>query len=228
MNLSSTKNKTACIVGSSGLVGKEVLNYLLQDNEYSTVYSLVRKPSGISDNKLKEIQIDFDSFPYIIPEIKNVDVAFCCLGTTMKVAGSKEAFKRVDFTYPLEFAKWAKGVGARRFLAVSAMGADPASKIFYNQVKGEVEQAIGKLGIPSVTFFRPSMLSGDRKENRPGEKVALVIMKALSFLFIGPLKNYKAISVKKVAAAMLLHSKQDTSGVEVVLSGSMQDVKHPF
>jgi uncharacterized protein YbjT (DUF2867 family) len=228
VNFSSTKNKTACIVGSSGLVGKEVLNYLLQDNEYSTVYSLVRKPSGISNEKLKEIQIDFNSFPYTIPEIKNVDAAFCCLGTTMKTAGSKEAFKKVDFTYPLEFAKWAKSIGARRFLAISAMGADPTSKIFYNQVKGEVEQAIGKLGIPSVTFFRPSMLSGNREENRPGEKVALVIMNALSFLFIGPLKNYKAISVKKVAAAMLLHSKQDRSGVEVVLSGSMQDVINPI
>jgi uncharacterized protein YbjT (DUF2867 family) len=215
-------SKTAVIAGSTGLVGKELLQLLLNDSDYTRVYSIVRKPTAHADRKLTEIVISYDQLPYALAEIKSADDVFCCLGTTMKVAGSKEAFRKVDYEYPLALASWAKQIKARHFLMISAMGADPASSIFYNKVKGEAERDIALNSIPAITFFRPSLLLGDRKENRPGEKIGIVVAKALSFAFVGPLKNYKGIEVTKVAAAMLAAARQEKTGKEIILSGQMQ------
>lgn len=215
-------SKIAIIAGSTGLVGKELLQLLLSNSDYSHVYSIVRKPTDRSDRKLTEIVISYDQLPYALAEIKSADDVFCCLGTTMKVAGSKEAFRKVDYDYPLALANWAKQIKARHFLMISAMGADPASPIFYNKVKGEAERDIALNSIPAITFFRPSLLLGDRTENRPGEKIGIAVAKALSFAFIGPLKNYKGIEVTKVAAAMMKAAGQENTGKEIILSGQMQ------
>ena len=214
--------KIALIAGSSGLVGKEVLKLLLENDQYEKVYSLVRRKSKFSHPKLNELVIDFDKLSSELSGIQKVDEIFCCLGTTMKVAGSKEAFRKVDYQYPFELSKWGKSIDAKHYLMISAMGADPGSSIFYNKTKGEVERDITILNIPKITFLRPSLLYGDRIESRLGEKIGIFFFKALSFLFVGPLKNYKAISVQKVAAAMVKNSNRESSGVSIILSGEMQ------
>jgi uncharacterized protein YbjT (DUF2867 family) len=116
--------KTALIAGASGLTGSELLKLLLETPVYSKVYSIVREKTGYSHAKLEEIVVDFDQVEYGLHEVKQIDDVFCCLGSTMKKAGSKEAFRKVDYHYPLSLATWAKSMGAARFLCVSAMGAD--------------------------------------------------------------------------------------------------------
>ena len=215
------RRKIAVIAGSTGLVGQEVLRLLLENSSYEKVISLVRKPGNSSNPRLLEMVIDYDQLPYSLSEIKSADEIFCCLGTTMKVAGSKEAFRKVDYEYPLALASWARQLKVHHFLLVSAMGADTGSGIFYNKTKGEVERDISLLDIPAISIFRPSLLIGDRKENRIGEKVGAVLSNALSFLFVGPLKNYKGIHVTKVAEAMVRAANTQNSGKSVVLSGEM-------
>jgi uncharacterized protein YbjT (DUF2867 family) len=131
------------------------------------------------------------------------DDVFCCLGTTIGVAGSQENFRKVDFDYPLQVAEICLKNGAQQFLLVSAMGANAASSIFYNKVKGEIENAIDKLNYSSLQIFQPSLLLGNRKEVRVGELIGKVVMKGLGFLFIGPIKKYKAIEAETVAKAMV-------------------------
>lgn len=219
----SENNRIAVVAGSTGLVGHELLQLLQNDSAYSKINCLVRKSNNLTHPKVSELVIDFDRIPDSLSEIVSVDDIFCCLGTTIKtVGGSKEAFRKVDHDYPLALAKWGETMHAKRFLVVSAMGANSKSSIFYNKTKGEMEDDISKLNIPSITFFRPSLLIGKRKENRPGEKIGIVIFKALSFLFVGPLKNYKGIHVKKVAQAMISASHAAENGKRVVLSGEMK------
>ncbi len=215
------RRKIAVVAGSTGLIGREVLRILLENSSYEKVYSLVRKPGNYSNPKLEELVIDYDQLPYALAEIKSADEVYCCLGTTMKVAGSKEAFRKVDYEYPLALASWAHQLKVHHFLIVSAMGASTSSGIFYNKTKGEVERDISLLEIPAISIFRPSLLIGDRTENRPGEKIGIAVAKALSFLFVGPLKDYKGIPVTKVAEAMVRVANTQSTGKRVVLSGEM-------
>jgi uncharacterized protein YbjT (DUF2867 family) len=151
------KNKTALIAGSTGLVGNELLNLILNDDYYSKVISVVRNSTGISNAKLKEIKIDFENIENYSSEILGNDI-FCCLGTTIKKAGSKENFKKVDLDYPLQIAGAALVNGAQQFFVVSSIGADKNSKAFYTSVKGEMEEDLKKLNYFSLNIFRPSFL----------------------------------------------------------------------
>ena len=207
-------NKTALIVGSTGLVGSELLNLILHDDYYSKVISLVRNNTGISNTKLKEIKINFEKIEKYSTEILADDI-FCCLGTTIKKAGTKENFKKVDLIYPLKIAAAALANGAQQFSVVSSIGADKNSKTFYTSVKGEMEEEIKKLNYFSLNIFRPSLLTGDREEFRFGEKIAQLFMKIFSFLFIGNLKKYKAIEAKTVAAEMLISAKRNSKGINI-------------
>lgn len=215
------QNKVAVIAGSTGLVGSELIAMLLESENYKKIYSLVRKSTGRKNSKLTEVVVNYDELKNSLSTITEVNDVYCCLGTTMKVAGSKEAFRKVDFLYPLFLAEWAAEKKADQFLMVSAMGANPNSSIFYNRVKGETEDEITAMKIPSVSFFRPSLLIGNRKEKRTGEKIGITVFKALSFLFVGPLKNYKGIEASKVAKSMIEHSKKQKTGKEIILSGQM-------
>lgn len=215
------QNKVAVIAGSTGLVGSELIAMLLESENYKKIYSLVRKSTGRKNSKLTEVVVNYDELKNSLSTITEVNDIYCCLGTTMKVAGSKEAFRKVDFLYPLFLAEWAAEKKADQFLMVSAMGANPNSSIFYNRVKGETEDEITAMKIPSVSFFRPSLLIGNRKEKRTGEKIGITVFKALSFLFVGPLKNYKGIEASKVAKSMIEHSKKQKTGKEIILSGQM-------
>jgi len=211
--------KIALIAGASGLIGTQLLKLLLESNSYDKVISVGRRKLEITNSKLIQQVIDFDELDL---DVEHVDDVFCCLGTTMKVAGSKQKFRQVDFQYPVSLANWALNHGAKQFLLVSSMGADLESKIFYNQVKGEVEQAVSRIGFARVDIFRPSLLLGLRKQSRIGETLGKILMQGLSFMFIGPLKNYKAIESKKVAMAMMNFADEGSSGNYLHRSSELQ------
>ena len=212
--------KTAIIAGHTGLVGKQLLTLLLEDETYSKVIAVGRRELQIEHPKLQQKVVDFDNLHIDTPEINDV---FCCLGTTIKAAGSKEKFRLVDFQYPVSLGTYCLKRGAASYSLVTAMGADNKSKIFYNKVKGEVEETVGNLGYAKVDIYRPSMLLGSRQESRLGETVGKNVMLVFGFLFIGPLKNYKAVESSKVARAMLHFACIASSGIKVHLSGEIQD-----
>ncbi len=203
--------KTALIAGASGLIGSHVLQLLADDNDFSRVKLITRKPLAINREKVSEIVVDFDELNQFSQRL-TADVVFCCLGTTIKTAGSQENFRKVDYTYCLELAKAAKAQGAKQFMLVSSLGADAHSGNFYLRTKGDIENAIAALNFDSFCILRPSMLLGDRKETRIGESIGKVFMQATGFLFAGPLKKYKAIEAQTVARCMVQLAKNPESG----------------
>ena len=217
------ENKTALIIGATGLVGKFCLSYLLNENAYERVIAISRKPIGFTHPKLNNIVCDFDQLAKHQAEIKADDI-YCCLGTTIAVAGSREAFTKVDYTYPLQVAEMAKQNGATQFLLVSALGADKNSKIFYSKIKGELEEAIQKLNFNSTYIFQPSFLKGFRKEFRLGEKIALILLPFFEIMMLGPLKKYKSIDAMVVANAMYLTAQSGNAGLEVLSSDQIQQI----
>ena len=214
--------KTALIAGSTGLVGGHLLKLLIESTEYNRVIALVRNPIDAESDKLEVLQVNFDDLENELNGVQADDV-FCCLGTTMKKAGSKEKFKKVDLKYPVDIGRQALAYGASTYLLISAIGADTGSSFFYNQVKGEVEEQVGRLGYNSVHIFRPSLLLGGREETRIGEKIAETFTKALGFLFIGPLKKYKGIEASKVANAMFEMAQHHSQGIRIYESDDLQE-----
>ena len=208
--------KTAMIAGATGLVGSHLLTLLLSGDQYGKVIAITRKP--LPDHP-RLVQVTFD-----MAEAKNytayrADDVYCCLGTTIAVAGSKDNFRKVDFVYPASMAKAMQGISASQYLLVSALGANKASSIFYNRVKGEVEDEITHVGYRCVQIFRPSLLLGDRAEKRSGEDAAKIFYKLFGFLIP---KKYKGIEAAKVAKAMYYCAALDQSGVHIHESGDLQ------
>jgi uncharacterized protein YbjT (DUF2867 family) len=190
------ENRTALLVGATGLIGSFLLQRLLASDAYARVAVWVRRDLGQTHPKLKSAIVDFDRLHERRVEAEDV---FCCLGTTIKQAGSQAAFRRVDYDYPVALALAAAGSGAKRLLVVSALGANPDSSVFYSRVKGEMEIAVRAAGVPATIFFRPSLLTGPRKEVRRGERIGEAVGKLL-----GPLLGrYRPIAADSVAAAML-------------------------
>ncbi|CAN5862085.1 oxidoreductase [soil metagenome] len=210
-------HRTALLLGATGLVGGHCLNFLLNDESYGRVSVLGRRPLEREHPKLEQHLVDFDRLEDSAELIRAQDV-FCCLGTTIRKAGSQEAFRRVDFEYPLQSARIAARQETERFLIVTAIGADPGSRIFYNRVKGEVEEAVRALPFESLVILRPSLLMGEREEMRPGERLAEPAMRALSPLMLGPARKYRPIEARKVAAAMVRLAKEGRQGVRIVES----------
>ncbi|MBS7807874.1 NAD-dependent epimerase/dehydratase family protein [Variovorax sp. PCZ-1] len=216
----------ALIAGASGLVGKELLALLLSDSACREVHSLVRKPSPQNHAKLQSHVVDFAKLGTASAQalpVSHIDEVYISLGTTIKVAGSQEAFRAVDFDAVLAVARTGLARGATKIGVISAMGASSASGVFYNRVKGEMEDAISKLGYPSVTIARPSFLAGDREalnqNARPGEKIALVAMNLFNPLIPS---NYKAIEASDVASSLLRQVRKGVAGKTVLPSGQMQ------
>jgi uncharacterized protein YbjT (DUF2867 family) len=210
--------KTALLAGSTGLIGSQLLDLLIHEDRYEKVIALSRKPLTIQHPRLVNLIVDFDKLHQVAVSLK-VDDVFCCLGTTIKKVKTKEAFRKVDFDYPLALAKITKEEGAYNFLLVSALGANKTSAIFYNTVKGEVEEAITDVGFDSLHIFRPSLLIGPRVEQRPREEAAKVIYKYLNFLIP---KKYKGIESTKVARAMIAFAHRNEKGTFIHESDELQ------
>ncbi|MBR8534199.1 oxidoreductase [Carboxylicivirga sediminis] len=204
--------KTALIAGASGLVGQALLKILLNSKHYQKVIAIGRRSSNINDAKLSEQIIDFDQLSSL-ETASPVDDVFCCLGTTIKTAGSQEAFRKVDFTYAIELAKWAENKHCQQFAIISSVGANINTSNFYLRTKGEMEAAVSALNIPSIHIFRPSLLLGQRDEFRFGEKVSEIMMRLFNPLMKGRLRKYKAIEASDVAMAMHNKTQHSIDGV---------------
>ena len=210
------QGQTAVVIGSTGLIGTQLVQLLLLDTAFTEVRILVRRPVSVSHPKLVIQIVAFDDYHDLKEKIASGHSVFCCIGTTQKkVKGDKTAYRKVDYNIPVNAANAAIENGFKKFLLVSSVGANKNSGNFYLRLKGEVEDSISKLEFESIHFFRPSILLGDRKEFRPGEKIAQGSMKLLSFLFAGSLKKYKPIQSSDVAKAMVAASKQQKKGVHV-------------
>lgn len=211
---------TALLAGASGLVGSQVLQHLAADPDCRAVHALVRRPLPTGYPKVSQHTMDFDRLAEVRP-FPAAEVVFCCLGTTIKAAGSREAFSKVDFTYVHEVARLALATGAKQFLLVSALGADPASRIFYNRVKGKVEEAVRALPYYGIHIFRPSLLLGERREFRLGERVSAALAPLFTWALVGPLRKYRPIAAAVVARAMVRVAKEGRSGVHVYESDAI-------
>ncbi len=204
--------RTALLYGATGLVGGELLGLLLASPDYGAVCAPGRRQLSVTDAKLRSPVVDL-SAPEQLAPFSAVDDVFCCLGTTIKKAGSQEAFRRVDFDYPLAAAKAAHAAGAKQFVICTAVGADAKSAVFYNRVKGELEQALGALRFPGgVKVLHPSLLLGERGESRPGERFAIVALGGIRGVFGGPLAKWKPIEGREVAQAMLRAALREPAG----------------
>ncbi|MEQ9307298.1 MAG: NAD-dependent epimerase/dehydratase family protein [Marinoscillum sp.] len=215
-------NNTALIAGSSGLVGSSLVNQLINDNYYQKVIVLTRRPLGLTDPKVEEVVVeDFDTLASAQEQLIAQDY-FCCLGTTIKQAGSKEQFKKVDLEYPLELARIAqKSPSYKHFLIVTAAGANADSPLFYNQVKGEVEEQLRAMKISGLKVFRPSLLLGDRRDFRLGEEIAKFVSNLFSFFMVGLKRKLWSIKASDVAKSMLLVAKEQRPGYRVYNSNDM-------
>lgn len=215
--------RKALVLGSSGLVGSLLLRLLLDDERYGRVTALVRRPLAISHPGLRQAVIDFDRMDRFEKEFDADDV-FCCLGSTIKKAGSREAFSRVDLHYPLAAARIAKAKGARHFLIVTSMGANPASRVFYSRVKGEVESGLAGGGFRSLSILRPSLLLGKRDEKRTGESIMIALAPVFSPLLSGPLRKYRPIRAEDVAKAMIEIAAREAPGTAIYESDRLADI----
>jgi len=217
------ETKTALLVGASGLVGGHCLQFLLEESSYTCVVILVRRPLAITHDKLVQHVINFSELE-TLGEYLTADDVYCCLGTTIKNAGTQDAFRKVDFDYPVKIAALTQHCGAAQFLLVSSLGADPHSRVFYNRVKGEVEESVQKISFVTINIFRPSLLLGKRTEYRTGEKAGAFIMSGLKFALAGPLKKYRAIQARDVAKAMVRTAQMNLRGVNVFESQRIQEI----
>ncbi len=216
-------SRTALLLGASGLIGGHCLDLLLADKDYTQVTILVRRSLSRTHPKLTQQVVDFDRLTEVADAFRVQDV-FCCLGTTIKTAGSQEAFRKVDFTYPVESARLAVQQGATQFLLVSSLGANAKSSVFYSRTKGEVERAVAASDLSSVQIFRPSLLLGQRAEVRSGERMAEKLSRALSFLLVGPLRKYRPIEARAVAAAMIAVAKDQRAGIHLYESNQIAEI----
>lgn len=216
--------RTALIAGATGLVGGELLTQLLAAGEYDRVVAVSRRPLAVAHPKLKVVVADFSALEQVATELR-CDDAFCCLGTTIRKAGSREAFRAVDHVAVLAFAWAAQRAGAKRFFIVSALGADPTSRVFYNRVKGETDAALVVLGFETLGIFRPSLLRGRRREFRLGERLLAALLWVVEPLFVGRLRKYRSIDADVVARAMMRCSfGRPGQGMLIYDSDEIQDL----
>ena len=194
--------KTALLFGASGLVGGQLLNQLISNNNYSKIKVFVRSVPQISNPKIEIIETDFNNLANHKEDIKGDD-CFFCIGTTKQNSPDKNEYRRVELDVPKDIAQIAKSNSVNSFVFVSSGYADPNSSGDYLKFKGLVEEELKRLSFNKLGIMRPSFLIGDRKEKRVGEKLGIFVFKLLSPLFLGPLKKMKPIQSEKVAKAMI-------------------------
>ena len=213
--------KIALIAGASGLVGSHLLSLLLDSEDFSKVYAIVRKPLGVGHPKLEERIIDFDQIEQMTFPTP-IDIVFCTLGTTRGKAKSAENFKKVDLHYIVALGKWSAEHHAKKFLVISAMGANSNSKSLYMQTKGEMETQVQSFNISHIAIFRPSLLVGPRKERRIGEWIAGHVTLPIFGLFLP--KKYRRVQTWKVAKAMFKIAQSEHSGIEIIQSDKIHEL----
>jgi uncharacterized protein YbjT (DUF2867 family) len=208
---------TAWLAGGSGLVGGELLRRLLEDVRFDRIVSVGRRVLPVEHPKLLQVVTELTAgTEFEAPHPP--DVAFSCLGTTLERAGSRDAFRKVDHDAVLTFARQALRRGARAFVHVSALGANLHSRVFYSAVKGELERDVARLAFPSAYALRPSILDGERGERRPGERIGLLVGRALAPL----LGKYRPTPVDAVARTMIACALKAAPGAHVVEPGAMR------
>jgi uncharacterized protein YbjT (DUF2867 family) len=198
------------VVGATGLVGRQLLDLLAQEETVQRVHAIVRRPPPdppATDRVLFTVA-DFDNLDPDADAFR-ADQVFCALGTTIRAAGSQAKFRHVDFDYPLAVAQIAADRGASHFLLISALGARADSRIFYNRVKGELEDALRRLPFRSLTIARPSFLLGDRNQTRPGETIGRLLGR------LAPAR-YRSVHARRVASALVLAARSDQPGLHVL------------
>ena len=210
--MADSEPKVALLAGASGLVGKHLLDGLLEAPDFGRVFAITRRPIAREHPRLANRIIQFDRLE---AQLKGTvcHVAFCCLGTTRRQAGSEAAFRQVDVDYVLAFARAARAAQAQRFVFVSSAGASPQSKHFYLRVKGEVEQALAGLGFPSLDIIQPGLLLGWRRELRPAELAAMIFMPLVNPFLTGGREPLRAIPVRTVAQSMIGAARSGRRGV---------------
>ncbi len=218
--MNSVYNKNVILAGATGLVGSECLDLLIKDDQFTGIILPLRRGVQLNSAKVKQILLNYDNLEDYKDEF-TADAVICALGTTIKKAGSKKNFRKVDFEYPLQLAKFAFEKGAKHFLLVSAIGADSNSFFFYNRVKGEIENEIMKIPFEKITIVRPSLLLGERSEKRSGEELAK------KFNFLIPDK-YKGIHAKKVALTLVNSIKEDFTGIKIIESSEMNEMHRSY
>lgn len=194
--------RSAIVVGATGLVGSQLIKFLCESEQYVSITAIARRKLDYEHAKLTVKVRLFDRLEE--SDIDFADELFCCLGTTMKKAGSREEFEKVDVVYPLQVASLAKKRGIPHVIVISAFSANESSMFYYNKVKGKMEKELISLKLPQLSIVRPSLLVGERKEFRLGEKLGEWLLKGVNPLLIGPLKNYRSIEANQVALAMMV------------------------
>jgi len=204
------------VFGATGLVGEAVLSELSAANDVTSIVSYGRRAPSHRCPKLHQVHGAFETLDDDLGELQ-VQHCFIALGTTIRKAGSQQAFRDVDYRMVVEAAAWAKKAGAKTIALVSSVGANPNAFAFYPRVKGEVEEALKALSLPRLLIFRPGLLLGNRSEFRFGEALATPLMKALNLALVGSTARYRAIAAEDVARAMVQMSLKDEAGLEEVM-----------
>lgn len=197
--------KTAIILGATGLTGSILLKKLIEDDSFEKIKLFSRSSSKNNSPKIEEHLIDMFQLEKYAKHFK-ANVVFCCVGTTKAKTPDKEIYKKVDYGIPVTAAKLAKQNGIKTFIAISALGADENSGIFYNKTKGEMERDVLKQNLENIFLLQPSLIIGDRNESRFGESVAGFFMKVFGFLIP---KKYKMIKAETIANAMLVLTRKE-------------------
>jgi len=216
--------KNVLLIGATGATGKEVLRELQNNDEIRLIHVLHYRSTSIEDReKVFEHTLPFEKLLDL--RLEGIDCVFCCIGTTIKKAGSKERFAQIDRDFVIELGRWAKIMNVGSFHVISAMGADKDSAIFYNRVKGEMEEGLIRLNLNSLYIYHPPLLKAKRDEFRLGESVANAVFGLLSPLMIGALSKYRPLDVKKMAKKMMQNALSCEAGLHYVNSDEMHAVK---
>jgi uncharacterized protein YbjT (DUF2867 family) len=213
----------AIVAGATGMVGGLLLNTLLEAPDYARVYALTRRPLGREHPRLANRVVVFERMAEQLKGQVARD-AYCCIGTTIKDAGSEEAFRATDIDAVVLFAQAARAMQVKRFIVVSSVGADSASKKFYLRTKGEMEEAITAAGFPSVDILQPSLLLGPRKQFRPAEFAASLLAPVVNPFLSGAREQYRAIPAQVVAKAMLGAARRGAKGVYRYTHGAIRQL----
>lgn len=218
------QHKTTLLVGATGAIGRKLVPLLASSAAYGRLIILHRRPTPFARlSKVEERITDFSRLDEVSIE-GGIDAVFCCIGTTQKKAGSTEAFQKVDRDIPVALAQWSARRGANAFVVVSSLGADAGSSSVYMRTKGEMEAGVASAGVRATYILRPSLLAGERDEDRLAERVGNRALAIIGPLMVGPLQRYRAVPTEVVATAMLACAISAAPGVHIIESEVIQSL----